>query len=457
MSNQINNLYFQLLNVTKDIKSNIMLTLAEEIPFLTNMPPKIIKELDLLASIDGLVASILQERGTSLIPVQGKEEYLNIKDSSFLIHKSKLISLTDEESTPQIKEETKEEKKEESFVNNVDLNNKDTNDKENKVENNSMVFIPPETQKSGLSGLETFLQSEQQGNNESQNEVFHSESLDQVENIQTETSKEQNTSDIPETTDNTKEIIPEDKKEVTTESLESLKATIIGGDYVAEPIVAPIAKKDIFTEEKKKAYSDFVFDSYRASIYHIGNKAEDMQIMIAPLKIQKVACPTVPIIVAVYYKGKIYSASSFDKNEDGRNIVTIDVNDYNLLCRGSFNEAGKFQSSVATTGISANLGDKLNIISCKRHNPTGTSVKNGHLKFRYKGEDGPGIIEIFPMEIGEKDFVIMTRCGEFVDYYALAAEKHGLNRVLLYDDGIRSEVICTWDKENNLEAEIIPV
>ena len=181
-----------------------------------------------------------------------------------------------------------------------------------------------------------------------------------------------------------------------------------------------------------------------------------MQFFIAPLKIYKYSCTAAPIVVSVYYKGRYYNFSSYDKIEDGRNMVSAEINEYYFLIRGFFDEKGRFCSTIQTTGISANQNDRINVISSDAHHPTGPAVGNGHLKFRFNGDDGDGIIEVFPREPGEDEYLLVIRYGEFLDYPIISKSPGGIQKYRLVNDGMNSELVCVWNGDI-LSAEIVPV
>lgn len=450
----VNELYEKILKTTKAIKTNLMLELADDISLSGGLPNEALQELDNLANIEGLTIGMLHKRGEELKEVVNKKDCVSIEVNGnvYTTHLSKLPSfvtsffseekkMIEPETVPEKKSEQVEEKQQEPVMPQEPI----IEETESFENFKSFPFEEEETTEEILNIEEdspSFVEEK-----EEEEEPFHFSTEVETE---TETIQDMEVSGEPQI---------EESQEKIPQIEEPLKATIIGGDFISEPIVAPMSRADMFVEEKRKLANEFVYDYYRASVCHVGSQHEEMQIMIAPLKIQKYSCPTVPIIVSIYYKNKLYVASSFDKNKDGQNIVLIDVNEYYFLCRGFFNDKGEFQSTVNTTGISANQGDMINIVSHKHYAPTGSAVKNGHLKFRYTGEEGPGIIEIFPLEpveLGKKDFVMMTRCGEFVEYIPISNSAHGLSRAILYDDGMKSEVVCMWDGDY-LEAEIVPV
>ena len=411
---EVSALYGKILSLTREIKSGIMTEAADVIPIYGNLPEEFVKELGNLTAIESNVVDSLLKRGVEFSTADKKGYFsAEINGESYIVH----------ESTFKKNERPLTANSEPSPISNEKEEVPSFADEEN---------VTPVFEENNIKTEPSFEKEEFEPNED--------DSVDVLKNIEPE----------------------ENADNVSVENLENdfaepeLKATIIGEEFNNEPVVAPMDRDKAFVEEKRKASDEFVYDSHRISVCHAGSKPEDMQFMIAPLKIQKYACPTTPIIVSVYYKGRIYTASSYDKNEDGRYIVEIDINEYYFLCRGFFNDKGEFQSTISTTGLSVSQKDTINPISLEKHRPTGPDVKNGHLKFKYEGAEGPGVIEVFPLEMEEDEFLIMSICGDFIDYIPISKKSHGMNRALIYDNGVKSEVVCQWDGDF-LEADIVPL
>lgn len=201
--------------------------------------------------------------------------------------------------------------------------------------------------------------------------------------------------------------------------------------------------------ERRKAASDFIYNSYRIIATHYGfNSSTDIYVYVAPLQIKR-GNPNIPIIVHAYSHGNYVTASSYDTKENGHSIVTIEIDDFHLLVRGGFDENGKFVTYILTTGISANQGDKINILS-KEEGYTGSNPQgSGHIKFE---EDG-NIYEIFPLSMTENDYICVLISKEFLDYYVVA-KNYGAPKVRIYNNGIQQEIVAGWSG-SFFEADIL--
>lgn len=251
-------------------------------------------------------------------------------------------------------------------------------------------------------------------------------------------------------------IIAEPEEEVVKPEPPKSGARIIG----ATPMVASsFSAEDLFFEEQIKNGNEFVYNYSKISVMHteMGSRPEEMHVLIAPLKITKYSCTSVPIVVTVMHNGKTVTASSYDTKDTGKNIVLFDINEYYFLARGSIDDKGNFKATLTTTGISANQGDKINVISSKTYgNCQNKAVGNGHVKFRYTAETGPGTIEVFPFgDIGDEDFVAIVKNEEFVDYYVLSKSLRANQRPIIYTEaGEPSELLCHWDGDV-LQVELL--
>jgi hypothetical protein len=206
-------------------------------------------------------------------------------------------------------------------------------------------------------------------------------------------------------------------------------------------------EKVINYNERRKAANDLIYNKYDIMANHYGySSSVNIKLYVAPLETEE-NNPNVPIIVHAYSAGKYVTASSLDTKEEGHSIVTIVIEDFNILIRGSFVN-GVFKSYVLTTGISANQGDKLNVISkevgYEGNNPKGC----GHIKFK----ENDDIYEIFPLSKTEDEYMCVHISKEFLDYYVVA--KYGIPKIRIINNGIKQEIVAGWTG-GFFEADII--
>lgn len=442
-------IYGNILKNVQTIKQSIMTELADELPFgITN--DAALSELESLADINGIVMKELNKQGEDFLPVEGKPQFvaMEIDGERYLSHISKINATN---STPAREVAPA------------------------KVQSESVIPIPvpvekPENKESGFS--EPIPQNSPQADKKTDDfQMNETEKFDlperdwateygvnePEESPITDYSKQEDF--VPESESQTTETVEETptiEEEEKEEEIPAIPAPQIIGEITTPPTIASMQKAEIFTEEKEKKFDEFVYDVRRVMVSHMGSAPEEMQFFIAPLKIYKYSCPATPIVVSVYYRGRYYNFSSYDKIEDGRNMITIEINEYYLLVRGFFDEKGRFVSTINTTGISANQGDRINIVGEETHHPTGPNVGNGHLKFRYNGDEGEGIIEVFPRDAGKEEYLLVVRYGEFLDYPIIAKTPGGIQKYRLVNDGVNSELVCVWNGDV-LSAEIVPV
>lgn len=238
------------------------------------------------------------------------------------------------------------------------------------------------------------------------------------------------------------------------------KAKIIGGDPVA---ISGLDKSEFFIDEQSKVESEFVYCFSKISVMHTdmggGGKPEEMLVLIAPLKIYKYASTSVPIVVTIVHNGKSVTASSYDILEEGKNIVTIDIDEFYFLCRGSFDDKGKFKASIVTTGISSQQNDHITPLFSKTYgNSTLKETRNGHIKFHYTADSGPGSIEVIPFGVqGDRseDFIAIVKNKEFVDYYLVSKSLKASARAIVYSEGgVMNELVCHWE-DDTLIADLV--
>ena len=239
------------------------------------------------------------------------------------------------------------------------------------------------------------------------------------------------------------------------------KAKVIGGGPVN--VSMGINKEEFFLDEQSKKESEFVYCFSKLSVMHTdmggGGRPEEMLVMVAPLKIYKYASTSVPIVVTIVHNGKSVTASSYDILEEGKNIVTIDIDEFYFLCRGSFDDKGKFKASIVTTGISSQQGDRITPLFSKTYgNGAAKETRNGHIKFHYTADSGPGSVEVIPFGVqGDRseDFVAIIKNTEFVDYYLVSKSLKANTRAIIYSEGgVMNELVCHWE-DDTLIADLI--
>ena len=220
-----------------------------------------------------------------------------------------------------------------------------------------------------------------------------------------------------------------------------------------EVAVNIISRGDNWEEEQSKPVEEFVYNMSKLSMSHVNDGSpEEIIVMIAPLKIPRVATAAVPIIVSLYSRGKTVTKTSYDMGDGGKTIVTIDINDFYFLCRGSFDDDGKFKPMITTTGDSSTLGDRLNVVSSKTYgNAKAPNTKNGHIKMKYISESGQGTIEVFPFgTAGDSEFVVMVKNPEFCDAYYINQKGRTGSSTIIYgkndeNEVVRLEIIPNWE------------
>lgn len=442
-------IYGTILKNVQIIKQGIMTELADELPFgITNAAA--VSELESLADINGIVMKELHKQGENYLPVDGKPQFvaMEVDGERYISHISKVEDVdvqTKAKDIPPAREEDLQRRVEtpvvpvpvpvpvtEAPVKDTPIAAEEPND-----------LVPP---------VEEEIPEEEDVPEENSTQVETPVSEESAE----ETTPMENTTPVEELVDETPATQEQNLVEDEVQEVPQIPAPQIIGEITSLPNINSMQKAEIFTEEKEKSIDEFVYDIRRIMVSHMGSAPEEMQFFIAPLKIYKYSCTAAPIVVSVYYRGRYYNFSSYDKIEDGRNMVSAEINEYYFLIRGFFDEKGRFCSTIQTTGISANQNDRINVISSDAHHPTGPAVGNGHLKFRFNGDEGTGIIEVFPREPGEDEYLLVIRYGEFLDYPTISKSPGGIQKYRLVNDGMNSELICVWNGDI-LSAEIVPV
>ena len=252
------------------------------------------------------------------------------------------------------------------------------------------------------------------------------------------------------------EDIPEDDMNIEIEEDEVLedeekpfKANIIGAAPVA-PIRTDTHPFDtICFDERNKPISDFVYDKKILSATRGGSRERhEIMIYVSPLMLVE-NLSNVPILVHAYCDGRVVTASSYDTKQDAKSIVQIEINDFQLLCRGEFKD-GHFRSLIFTTGISAMQGDKLNTISVEEGIDRVENYNSvGHIKFK----EGDTLFEVYPLSKTENEYVAITITEEFTDYEVVALT-YGTTRPIYVVDGVEKELVAYHDGDT-FTAELI--
>lgn len=438
-------IYGTILKNVQIIKQGIMTELADELPFgITNAAA--VSELESLADINGIVMKELHKQGENYLPVDGKPQFvaMEVDGERYISHISKVEEVAAQTKTKDIPPAREEDlqRRVETPVVPVPVTEAPVKDTPLAATEN-YDFVP---------SVEETAPVEEEVPEENSTQVETPVSEESTE----ETTPMENTTPVEEPVDETPATQEQNLVEDEVQEIPPIPAPQIIGEITSLPNINSMQKAEIFTEEKEKSIDEFVYDIRRIMVSHMGSAPEEMQFFIAPLKIYKYSCTAAPIVVSVYYRGRYYNFSSYDKIEDGRNMVSAEINEYYFLIRGFFDEKGRFCSTIQTTGISANQNDRINVISSDAHHPTGPAVGNGHLKFRFNGDDGDGIIEVFPREPGEDEYLLVIRYGEFLDYPIISKSPGGIQKYRLVNDGMNSELVCVWNGDI-LSAEIVPV
>ena len=419
--------YESILECSQQIRQTAMMEWGDTLMFGGVMPPEVSLELATAAKITGLAFDALGRAGIPMTPVPGKNNLFSMEagNKKYTCHKLAIPSLNGSQLDT-----------DQTMV--QEMTNSSQNNESIKSETVFEKTFAPEPIKEPEQKLE--LESEE--NQELETEI--EESIE--EDLETELEEAPEEEDLEEEPEDNKNMIPK------------IGAEIIGGTTN----FGSLTREDLFNDEKQKFSGDMVYELFTLSMTHSGfaggGKPDEFRVMVAPLKISRIAASAVPIIVSIFYKGTIVTRSSYDYAEIGKNLVTIDVNEFYLLIRGSYDANGNFKVYITTTGISANQGDIMNIISNKSFGKNaGANVGNGHIKFRCYIDDEPGVMEVFPFgEPKENDFIVMTKNPEFIDYTFISNSTKSLKKMFIYEQGVKKSVICQWN-EDVLEVNIVEV
>lgn len=222
----------------------------------------------------------------------------------------------------------------------------------------------------------------------------------------------------------------------------------------------PVMEIPVLLDETEKNADSFCYQIHKVSVAHAGeSRNEEIYFMVAPLEIEENNVST-PIVAYAFHNNHVYMASSRDNNDPGKNLLIMQIGDYELLIRGVFSNY-KFTSHIFTSANSSHMDDTIAPLYNKESNPLPIKAKNGHIKFTYDGklEGERGTVEVFPVTEyteGKDNFIVLHKIeranGETFGYkYATEENK----KILLQTrDGLK-ELICHWEGDV-AKAEIIP-
>ena len=228
-------------------------------------------------------------------------------------------------------------------------------------------------------------------------------------------------------------------------------ATIIGGEIKQNTQELPEI-------EKRVKVSDLVYDRFLISIERsLPDIKEEYTIVCAPMKLSRYKMLSTPIVVFIKDKhGHRFVKSSFDM-EDGKNIVSMNIDDFSILIRGTFDENGNFGTIITTTGRSADKGDEISLISEEHYGKDRKNTKNGHPVMHYMSDEG--LAYVFAIPIGEakqEDFLVISKTEEFTDYMYSSSDTLGAYTAKVYENGVAKRVLPAF-RNDELEIEVVEV
>lgn len=447
--------YGNILESLAKIRSGIVTDNQQELMFTGMMPPKAQAELKVVADITGSVFNGLGTLGVPIIPDPENPTmvYVNVNSIKYSCLKSQVaeravnISVSAENKAveePPVSRNIPETE--------VKVPEPETRNEEQDIP--ETVFKEPENESPVSLDVNEVGPDPEITESRETKEVTE-ESKTTVEETPSETETE---------TETEEETPVEGKMEVPVSEPAPVSsgARIIGGTPLAVA-TGGISKDEFFIDEQSKDINEFIYCYSRLSVCHTemggGGRPEEMLVLVAPLKVSRYAETTVPIVVTIVHNGKHVTASSYDTLEEGKNIVTIDIDEFYFLCRGSFDDKGKFRANIVTTGISSQQGDKITPLFSKSYgNGQMKEARNGHIKFHYTADSGAGSIEIFPFgpqDDRSEDFVAIVKNREFVDYYLVSKSLKASSKALVFSEGgVTNELVCHWEGDK-LIADMI--
>lgn len=425
-------LYGKILLTTKQIRTEIMNEVADVISFGGTMSEEDARELQNAARITGCAFDALIKRGVPVEEVGGKDDLVKMKlnDGEFVC--SKRVMGIHESQTPAVHTQVIKEKE------SVPVKKAPVN-----VQAPKEIVTP-------VGMADTFVKEELP--------VREEKEIPKDVPVREEISSKEDDGFMDGMSDHA--FPPEDyetgESEMEEESVIPSTAPIFAR---SEEVHVSEGNKDDFQDEHRKHKDMFIFHNYRISIAHANSMmGEEMSVNIAPLVDYKgSAVFSVPIIVSIFYKGKMTNRSTYDM-ENGRTMVQIGVGDFYFLCRGEFAEDGTFKTTITTTGASADNGDMLTVVSCEKYGSPHNTGAN-HMRFHYLVDSDTneyGVIEVFPLELEEAEYIVMCRTDDYTDYYHVSSNQTGSgNRnVTVYEDNVKKELVLNWDGKF-MEAELV--
>lgn len=453
MNNEVyKEVYGHILNDSQRIRKEIMNEWGDTLMFGGSMPQEAIDELSTAARITGLSFDALAKHGVNISQVNGKPDLysLSVRDETYVCHKSAIPSMVgflDVVNIPGVSVEQPAQKAESPVIEKSSSAYTQP-DKEEELEQES-PRVERDTRRRYFEEEPEPVEEDFFPDEESEEEV---ETEPEVEEKKEPESEEE---DSPEEEVLEAESEPESEQETVLEA-PKLRAEVIGGS----PNIGYLNRDSLFIEERSKNVDEIIYEMFDVSLTHSGygggGKATEMQIMVAPLKIQKFACPSVPILVSVYCNGKVQSFSSYELKEDGKNLVQLCINEFYLLFRGSYDAAGHFKALVTTTGISANQGDIMNVTSATKYgDDSNKNVNNGHVKFKSLVYGEPGTIEVIPFGApDDNEFIVLTKTDEFVDYIYVSDIQGGMKKPTIFTEENKKNLICCSWEGDQMKVEL---
>ena len=456
MNNEVyKEVYGHILNDSQRIRKEIMNEWGDTLMFGGSMPQEAIDELSTAARITGLSFDALAKHGVSISQVNGKPDLysLSVRDETYVCHKSAIPSMVGfldvvnipgvsvEQPAQKAETPVKEKPSSPAYAQPVKEEEK-VEQESHRVERDARRYYFEEESES-VEEEDSFPDEEPEEEVKAEPEVEEQEDPEPEEE------------DVPEEDISESESEPEPEEEPIEEA-PKLRAEVIGGS----PNIGYLNRDSLFIEERSKNVDEIIYEMFDVSLTHSGygggGKATEMQIMVAPLKIQKFACPSVPILVSVYCNGKVQSFSSYELKEDGKNLVQLCINEFYLLFRGSYDAAGHFKALVTTTGISANQGDIMNVTSATKYgDDSNKNVNNGHVKFKSLVYGEPGTIEVVPFGAPEEnEFIVLTKTDEFVDYIYVSDIQGGMKKPTIFTEENKKNLICCSWEDDQMKVEL---